>query len=159
MKLLGCLLVAFGAVGLCLLRQREETALLDWGAAMLADLSLLRREVCLCRTPLPRVMEAFLCSSPFTGCAWQSFLRGLDQGADSAWECFLVCVPSCFAPALMPLGAHLSGGGEGLKRAIDETREELASHLRRERAELAQRSKLRWAISSCAAALVILVLI
>ena len=159
MKALGCLLIVLGAGAFCLFRESEEARLLAWGDAMLSDLSRLRREACAVRRPLPQILETALCPTPLTGRAWQALLLGLDEEGEMAWERFERAVPSCFAPALMPLGSHLATGGEDLARAIDETREELASHLHRERSERAQRTKLRCALSFSAAALVMLVLI
>ena len=57
MKWLGAVLVLWGALEGFLLRRREALTPLKVGQALAEDLEVLRCEVCLCRAPLPEILE------------------------------------------------------------------------------------------------------
>ena len=57
MKWLGAVLVLWGALEGFLLRRRERLLPLRVGQALAEDLEVLRCGVCLCRAPLPEILE------------------------------------------------------------------------------------------------------
>ena len=138
MKWLGAVLVLWGALEGFLLRRREALTPLKVGQALAEDLEVLRCEVCLCRAPLPEILEHTL-----TGC-WRQAAAGL---------------PDPLQRILAPLGSLLPTGGERLAEAIEETREELTRFLRAERERQAAEGRITAALCLSGASLLILVLI
>jgi len=159
MKLVGSLLVALGAVALYYSWRREARRSLCQGEALMGDLAVLRREMCLCRRSLPDILERELAESAFTGLAWRAMLENLEGDTDVAWSAFLTRLSSSFAPALSPLRRQLWTGGDMLARALDETREELARCLQQAKRADSERARLGSALCFSAAVLLILVLI
>lgn len=163
MRGLGAALVLWGAAGLYFIWRRESMLPVRVGQAVLADLAVLRYQVCICRRPLPEICGNFPPDSLGAGFLWEPLGRYLLDGAERT-------LPDCWARAsaglpppldgyLAPLGPLLAAGGERLAAAIEETREELTGYLRAERVRQAEQGRITAALCLCGACLLILVLI
>lgn len=166
MSALGALLVLWGAGGLYVLRRRQDMLPLRLGRALLEDLAVLRRQICLCRAPLPAILAKELCRGPGAQALWESLARRLERAQagegvslSRCWTAAVRELPQPLGELLAPLGPLLPAGGGALARAIDETREELTRYLRREQERQSMAARLTAAACLSGAALVILVLI
>ena len=163
MRAVGAALVLWGALLLYRTRRQESTLPLRVGQAVLADLAVLRYQVCVCRRPLPEICGGFPPDSLSALLLWEPLGRRLGDGAEKT-------LPDCWARAsaglpppldgyLAPLGPLLAAGGERLSAAIEETREELTGYLRAETARQAEQRRITAALCLSGACLLILVLI
>lgn len=162
MRAVGAALVLWGALLLYRTRRRESTLPLRVGQAVLADLAVLRYQVCVCRRPLPEICGGFPPDSLSVLLLWEPLGRRLGDDAEET-------LPDCWARAsaglpppldgyLAPLGPLLAAGGERLAAAIEETREELTGYLRAETARQAEQGRVTAALCLSGACLLILVL-
>ena len=163
MKWLGVVLVLWGALEGFLLRRRERLAPLRAGQALAEDLQVLRREVCLCRTPLPEILERSLAEGEGARYLWGPLAALLRQAGERSltdcWRQAAAGLPDPLERILAPLGSLLPTGGERLAEAIEETREELIRFLRAERERQAAEGRVTAALCLSGASLLILVLI
>ena len=79
MSALGALLVLWGAGGLYVLRRRQDMLPLRLGRALLEDLAVLRRQICLCRAPLPAILAKELCRGPGAQALLEPLARQLER--------------------------------------------------------------------------------
>ncbi|MDE7244652.1 MAG: hypothetical protein K2O18_11865 [Oscillospiraceae bacterium] len=162
MKLLGTILILLGAAGLFILRRREGLLPLRVGQAVAADLAVLRREICVCRRPLPEICTEILTDGPGAAYLWGPLGRYLQENECSLPDCWAraaAALPAPLGPLLAPLGPLLPAGGEQLADAVEQTREELSRFLRAEAERQAACGKITAALCLSGACLVILVLI
>ena len=160
MKLLGAALVLCGGMLTAFgLRQKEREKLL-WLESLLNDLSILRREICVLRTPLPLLLRDLAASASAAASFWDNFLAILSgRTVAQAWEQALLRLPEDIRRSLLPVGGAISKGGCDLAAVIDETREELAGYLRAEKLRQAAQGRIETALCLSAAGLAVLVLI
>ena len=162
MRALGAALVLWGAGRLYCIRRRESTLPLRVGQAVLADLAVLRYQVCVCRRPLPEICGLFPPDSLGALLLWEPLGRCLGETAEmtlpDCWAKALAGLPPPLAGYLAPLGPLLAAGGERLAAAIEETREEMTRYLRSETARQAEQGRVTAALCLSGACLLILVL-
>ena len=163
MRLLGVALVLWGAGCLYFTRRRESLLPLRVGQAVLADLAVLRYQVCICRRPLPEICGGFPPDSLGAVFLWGPLGRCLAEQTEptlpGCWARAAAGLPPPLDEYLAPLGPLLAAGGERLAAAIEETREELTGYLRAETARQAEQGRLTAALCLSGACLLILVLI
>lgn len=162
MKPAGAALILWGAVWLWLRRRRETMEPIRAGRAVLADLAVLRYQVCVLRKTLPQLLEETLADRPWLWRPLLVRLRAAEGAGTSLPECWRQAtetLPPPLGRILDPLGPLLGAGGERLAAAIEETREELARFLREETAQQADRGRITAALCLSGALLLILVLV
>lgn len=163
MKLVGALLVLWGAGGCYFLQRRQSLRPLLVGQAILGDLAVLRYQICVRRAPLPLILEKELTGGAGAEAFWQplrELLAGSGEGTlPVCWEQAAEKLPGPIRRVLAPLGPLLPAGGRELEQAINETREELTGFLRSERERQAMAGRLTAALCLSGASLLILVLI
>ena len=121
MSALGALLVLWGAGGLYVLRRRQDMLNRYTYRALLEDLAVLRRQICLCRAPLPAILAKELCRGPGgpgpLGAPWPGSWSGprRERGSPSpgAGRRQSGSCPSRWGELLAPLGPLLPAGGRG----------------------------------------------
>ncbi len=163
MRGMGCGLILWAAARLWLAQRQRLLEPLRLAEALRRDLALLKGRCCAGQLPLPSVLERELTHGPGAAVLWQPLLSALRQEEAPAlsplWQQTTDLLPPPLDRLLAPLGPLLSLGGQGLSRAIDETREELTGFIRAERQRQAGAQKLCAALCFSGALLVILVLI
>ena len=163
MKWLGAVLVLWGALEGFLLRRRERLLPLRVGQALAEDLEVLRCGVCLCRAPLPEILEHNLAEGAGARYLWGPLAALLSEAGERSltgcWRQAAAGLPAPLRRILAPLGTLLPTGGERLAEAIEETREELTRFLRAERERQAAEGRVTAALCLSGASLLILVLI
>ena len=163
MKWLGAVLVLWGALEGFLLRRRERLVPLRVGQALAEDLEVLRCGVCLCRAPLPEILEHTLAEGEGARYLWGPLAALLPEAGERSltdcWRQAAAGLPDPLQRILAPLGTLLPTGGERLAEAIEETREELTRFLRAERERQATEGRVTAALCLSGASLLILVLI
>jgi len=163
MKILGALLVLWGAGGFYFQRRREALLPIRTARALLADLAVLRYQVCVCRAPLPEICTDMLREGLGAQYLWGPLGQSLqDAGEPTLSRCWAKVADGLPPPLdrlLAPLGPLLPVGGERLAGVIEETREELARFSREESARQAGQGRILAALCLSGACLVILVLI
>ena len=160
MKLAGAALVFLSAGSWCLLRRREERAVLTLARALLEDLAVLSGPVGLRRVPR-RELVVGLGGRGAVG-FWRPLLERLGREEASLprdWAAAAAALPEPLGRMLAPLGTALPAGGARLERAVEETREELAGWMREETARQADRGRVRAALCLSGACLAVLVLL
>lgn len=160
LKFLGTLLVLGSAAGWWLRRRKEMWLPVRIGRALTEDLAVLRFQIEVCRTPLPRILDEFtgLGKSWFWGPLAEQLAREAGPPA-VCWRDAAVGLPGELGRFLVPVGRMLDGGGEALARAVEETREELAGFLREETVRLTAQGRVNAALCFGGAGLVVLVLL
>lgn len=161
MKAAGALLVLLGAGGWCLLRRREGMLPVRLGQALLEDLAVLEYQVRVCRTPLPELLEG-LSAGLGAQWLWTPLLEQVREEREPLPQCWrraAAALPPPLDRLLVPLGETLPAGGERLRAAVEETREEMSRFLREEAARQASQGRITAALCLSAACLVILVLL
>ena len=131
MKSLGVVLTLAGAfLGVFQFRRQSLTEL-RLGRALLCDLAVLKREICISRKTLPSICMGF--GSTTSGQAfWEPLgvaLKERGMPVQKCWESITGQLPERLAVRLAPLGALLGDGGTVLAGAIDEVREEMLRDL------------------------------
>lgn len=161
MRALGAALILLGAGGLYVLRRREQMLPVLLGRALLGDLAVLRYWICVCRAPLPEILEGALGGTPGTRWLWGPLAERLGgpEGLSACWARAAAELPSPLGALLEPLGPLLPAGGERLAQAIEETREEMTRFLREEADRQASQGRITAALCLCGACLLILVLL
>lgn len=163
MRLLGCGLILWAATGAWLAQRQRLLAPLRLAEAVNGDLALLKGRSCAGGLPLPAILEHDLTEGPGAAALWQPLLAALRQEEPPAlprlWRGLTHALPPPLDRLLAPLGPLLTLGGQGLSRAIDETREELTGFIRAERQRQATAQRLCATLCFSGAVLVILVLI
>ena len=164
MKLIGALLVLWGASAGYLLHRRQRLRPLRVGQALLGDLAVLRHQICVRRTPLPVILERDLADGTGAEVFWRPLGELLadpcgENALPNCWTLAAAGLPAPLEEMLAPLGPLLPVGGAELERAVNETREELAGFLRSERERQAAAGRLSAALCLSGASLLILVLI
>ena len=131
MKALGAVLTVVGAFLGFMQFRRQSVSDLKLGRALVCDLAVLKREICISRRTLPSICLAFRKSR--TGAVfWEPLGRSLEMGGipvQNCWETMTGRLPDNCAVRLAPLGPLLGDGGVILAKAIDEVREELLRDL------------------------------
>jgi len=164
MKLIGALLVLWGAGSCYFLRRRQRLRPLWAGQALLGDLAVLRHQICVRRTPLPVILERDLTGGAGAEAFWRPLGELLtdpnrEKALAACWVLAAEGLPEPLGEILAPLGPLLPAGGTELEQAINETREELTGFLRAERERQATAGRLGAALCLSGASLLILVLI
>lgn len=163
MRALGAALILWGAGYFYAVRRREAALPLRAGQAVLADLAVLRYQVCVCRRPLPEICAAYLTEGLGSELVWKPLGRNLlesgERSLPDCWSDAAAGLPPPLDRLLAPLGPLLPAGGERLAAAIEETREELTKFLSAERARQAEQGRVTAALCLGGACLVILVLL
>lgn len=163
MRWLGALLVLAGAGGGWLLTRRESLGPQRLARALLVDLGVLADGVCCLRRPLPDILREDLREGEGAVWLWRPLLAALEgetgRSLPGCWAGAAGALPAPLDGMLAPLGPLLPAGGEALRRAIEETREELTGFWREERARQAASARLTAAVWLSGACLLILVLI
>ena len=160
MRPAGAALIFLSAGYWCLLRRREERAVLTLARALLEDLAVLSCQIRLCRVPLPELLEDM--AGPGAERFWAPLLERLGrEGASlpSCWAAAAEELPDPLGKLLAPVGAMLPAGGARLEQAVEETREELAGWMREETARQADQGRIRTALCLSGACLAVLVLL
>lgn len=163
MKLLGCGLILWAASRLWLAQRQRLLSPLRLAEAIHSDLALLKGRSCAGGLPLPAILAHDLTEGPGAAALWQPLLAALTREEPpplpQLWRGLTRALPPPLDRLLAPLGPLLTLSGQGLSRAIDETREELTGFIRAERQRQATAQKLCAALCFSGAVLVILVLI
>ena len=161
MKLTGAALIFLSAGSWCLLRRREDRALLSLARSLLEDLAVFGSRVRACRTPLPELLETM--DGPGAARFWHPLLERLEQADGSTlsrcWAASAGGLPVPLERIMSPLGDLLSVGGARLDEAVEETREELARFLREETARQADQGRVHAALCLSGACLAVLALL
>ena len=162
MRWLGALLGLAGAGGGYLLARRESLLPERLARALLVDLGVLADGVCCLRRPLPDILGKDLAEGLGAVWLWRPLLEMLKgetgQSLPACWAEVTGQLPAPMDGMLASLGPLLPAGGEALRRAIEETREELTGFLREERSRQAVEARLTAAVCLSGACLLILVL-
>lgn len=161
MRFAGAVLILSGGWLCAGLRRREGRRLLALCEALTGDLAVLAWRVCVCREPVPRIIETALWESGAADRLWRPLHGALAAGERSLPECWRGAAAQLGEPLdrmLEPLGPLLPVGGDRLDRAVEETREELTGFLRAERARQAQDGRIAAALCLSGASLLVLVL-
>ena len=162
MRWLGALLMLAGAGGGYLLARRESLLPERLARALLVDLGVLADGVCCLRRPLSDILGKDLAEGLGAVWLWRPLLEMLKgetgQSLPACWAEVTGQLPAPMDWMLASLGPLLPAGGEALRRAIEETREELTGFLREERSRQAVEARLTAAVCLSGACLLILVL-
>lgn len=131
MKSLGVVFTIVGAVLGVFQFRRQAVTEIRLGRALLCDLAVLKREICISRRTLPSICIGF--GNSASGQAFWGPLRvALEERkmpVRQCWESITGQLPDALAVRLAPLGALLGDGGAVLAKAIDEVREEILGDL------------------------------
>ncbi len=164
MKVVGALLILFGALWGHLQHRREIMLPLRLARALASDLAVLRCEICVSRRPVPVILERDLSRGMGAEYLWHPLSRLLREDGErmnmqNCWEAALAALPAPLMLCLLPLGPLLSNGGKSLEQAVDEVREELIRICRSEEERQAAQMKLSAALSISGACLAVLILL
>jgi len=161
MRVLGALLIFWGAGCLYLQYRRAQLLPVQVGRAILDDLAVVGYQIRFCRSPLPDILEGT--QGPGADWLWRPLLERLraqgERGLPWCWREAAEALPPPLGRYLAPLGPLLPAGGERLAAAIEETREELTGFLREETARQASKGRVTAALCLSGACLLVLVLI
>lgn len=162
MKLVGVMLILFGA-GLGYLKYRRDVLYTLGLTRSLADgLAVLRCGICVHRRSLPTILNGELQQGAAASAFWIPLAQRLASDGKSIRQCWVETaadLPKPLNELLSPLGALIPVGGDMFSCAANELREELLSAFHRQ--QETQNTKLRLTAAVCfsVAALFILVFI
>ena len=159
MKLIGALLIFTSAIWCYFSICKESRRALQLGDALVADLAILRYEICIFRRSLPWILEERLCKDSRINQFWNIFLSELPKGTVEAWKSFIILFPDPLDSLLGPLGQHLAAGEDTLARAIDETRAHLTEYISCKRHEQTNQERLRCGLLLSVACFLVLILV
>lgn len=161
MKTVGAVLILLGAMGGYARYRQQRMLFLRLGRALVNDLAVLKREICVCRRTLPGILEQDLCRGAGAEYLWKNLsilMVDRTRGLENCWIMAARELPERLSERLVSLGPLLREGGETLGRAIDEAREELLEDLRGEERRNASSMRLAGAAFISGACFLILVL-
>lgn len=149
MKLMGAILILCGAAAGYWNERKNREFPLVLCRALVEDLAVLRREICVYRVPIPEILAQHLTNGPGAEYLWQPLSEKLCKGPVGMEDCWLDIVsklPCDVAGPLRSVGAALANGGEPLSRMIDEARSELVRTIHRGEARRTEQERIHAAL-------------
>ncbi len=162
MKLMGAVLILFGAAYGNYAYRRSAMWTLHLLRSLADDLPLLQCRICVQRCLLPAILAEDLCHGLGGKHLWVPLAERLARARDPfslCWEQTMDELPPLIAQRMAPLGKLLPVGGDMLGNAIEEVHRELLLLAREQESRQGVNLRLSAAVSFSAAALLILIFV
>ena len=162
MKLMGAMLILLGGGGSYLLWKKQIWELTALYRCLLRDLSVLSWNICVRKRMLPDILATCFGDGPAARLFWNPLQGKLAQRRENlaeSWRESAAALPDPLPQLMGALGDVVCVGGDVLRGAIEETREELTGLLHEQQQRAAQQGRLVAAICLSGALTLILVLI